>query len=95
MTIEALYQMSQSLGRIDKTSEVFNVSYRLRNVKFLRTMVLEEKADNKLYLSLTPCAAQDSWYEFKISSSSLEVWTEHCCGLIRLQKDTEEGKSYA
>lgn len=95
MAIEALYQMGRSLGRIDETSEVFNVSYRFRNVKFLRAMVLEAKADNKLCLSLAPCAnPQDSWYTFKISSSRQDVWTEHCCGLIRLQEDIEEGKSH-
>lgn len=95
MAIEALYQMGRSLGRIDETSEIFNVSYRFRNVKFLRAMVLEAKADNKLYLSLAPYAnPQDSWYTFKISSSRQNIWAEHCCGLIRLQEDIEECKSH-
>ena len=94
MAIEALYQMSQSLGYVDEAKEVFSVSYRLRNVAFQRALILGEEGDHKIFSSLTPCTARsvDSWYEFTISSLKDNVRTEHCRGLISLLIGNGEGK---
>lgn len=85
MAIEALYQMGRSLGRINEIDDVDKSSYRLRNISFLKAMVLEKEKDRKLFLVLTPSVGpQESWHEFKISSVNENVWTEHCRGLICL-----------
>lgn len=85
MAIEALFQMGRSLGSINDIDDVANLSYRLRNVSFLKAMVLEKEKDHNMLLTLAPCTGQkDSWHEFKISSSSDSAWTEHCRGLICL-----------
>ena len=93
MAIEALYQTGLSIGHIDATSQVSDVSYRLRNISFLRAMVLEEEVDLKIHLSLNQCSGpKNPWHEFKISSSKNEVWTDHCKGLIRFQQGVKKGK---
>ncbi|MCJ1264132.1 hypothetical protein MMC22_004003 [Lobaria immixta] len=85
MAIEALYQMGRSLGRINEIDDIDKVSYRLRNVSFLKAMVLEKEKDHKMFLTLAPCIGpQDSWHEFKVSSISEGAWAEHCRGLICL-----------
>lgn len=93
MALEALYQTGLSLGHIDGSSKVSDVSYRLRNVSFSRAMVLEEDVDMKIFLSLNQCTGPENpWHEFRISTSKDEVWTEHCRGLIRLWQGLGEGK---
>lgn len=85
MAIEAFYQMGRSLSHIDELDDVDKVSYRLRNVSFLKAMVLEKEKDHTLFLTLAPCIGpKDSWHEFKVSSVTDGVWTEHCRGLICL-----------
>ncbi len=93
MAIEALYQMSKSVSTVEKTVEVFNLCYRLRNIKFIRAMVLDNEVDQKMFLSFAPCMGleADSWYQFRISSLRQEAWTEHCRGLICLLPDEPEG----
>jgi Polyketide synthase dehydratase len=93
MATEAIYQMSRSTYRTEETTEVYNVSYRLRNINFARALVLDDGTDHKIFLSLTPCmGSKDSWHEFKISSLREDLWTEHCRGLICLLLEEEEGE---
>jgi len=89
MAVEALYQMAVSLGLVDGDYKVFQLSYNLRNVAFLRALVIEEKTPCKLTLSLTACRGpKDLWFEFKIFSSWENLWKPHCQGMIRLLQDS-------
>jgi hypothetical protein len=93
MAVEALYQMTVSLGLVDDDYKVFQLSYKLRNVTFSRALVIDEKIPCKMSLSLTPCKGpKDLWYEFKISSSWENMWTTHCQGMIRLLQDSKSSE---
>jgi hypothetical protein len=64
-------------------------SYRLRNVRFHRALVVEEDVQHQLYLFLNPAQGQrDTWFHFKISILRDDAWTEHCTGLVRLDSTT-------
>ena len=92
MAVEALYQTGVSVGKVDENSAVNDLCYRLRNVVFAKAMVLEDKADgSKVMLTLT--RLQNAWHEFRISSSTEGVWTEHCKGCICIMKGFREGNS--
>ena len=93
MAIEALFQKSQSTGRLGEETQNHEVCYRLRNVKFTRAMVLEEQAaERKVMLVLTSYyEAEGSWHEFTVSSLAEGVSHEHCRGLICLGEDSREG----
>ncbi|OJZ89334.1 hypothetical protein ASPFODRAFT_58060 [Aspergillus luchuensis CBS 106.47] len=54
MAVEAAFRMGQSRGFIDQNLQVHNVAYRLRNVTFMKAMVLEEGTDQRIMLTLTP-----------------------------------------
>jgi acyl transferase domain-containing protein len=92
MAVEALYQTSQSID-LTKGNQAGKYRYRLLNVRFSKALVLEENAQCKTMLTLAPCPGLNNpWHEFKISSLTEDVWTEHSRGMIRLEKDVEEGK---
>ncbi|GAA84589.1 polyketide synthase [Aspergillus luchuensis IFO 4308] len=54
MAVEAAFRMGQLRGFIDQNLQVHNVAYRLRNVTFMKAMVLEEGTDQRIMLTLTP-----------------------------------------
>jgi hypothetical protein len=94
MAIEALYQTAQSNRHIDAKEPIFNVSYRLRNVKFSKAMILQDDFDQKIQTSLIPSESpRESWSEFKISSFKEGVWSENCEGSIRIVENTKRSKS--
>lgn len=93
MAIEAIYQYSQSRGFVEPAAQIHEACYRLRNVMFIRAMVLDEGSDHRIMLTLTPENDMErAWNKFSISSLSEEVWTEHCHGLIALQDGSMEGQ---
>ena len=93
MAIEAMFQSSQSTNPNEGVSSLDQLRYRLRNVKFDRALVLEENRPAKVMLTLTPhSGVKDSWFDFKVSSLREEVRSEHCYGLIRLEKVIAEGR---
>lgn len=86
MAMEALYQTSQVLSPVEGITAVDQLCYRLRNIKFDRALVLEDRVGAKLSLSLTPQpGTKDTWYNFEVSSSQGDSWGRHCYGLIRLE----------
>ena len=92
MAVESIYQSRSILDPDVNVSSADELCYRLRNVKFDKALVLDEDIDAKMMLNLTPQAGpKDTWYKFKISSSRDELWTEHCTGMIRLEKPMTEG----
>ncbi|KAI3391820.1 hypothetical protein diail_6766, partial [Diaporthe ilicicola] len=87
MAVEAMFQRARALPMVP-FSEIENVSeasYRLRDIRLLRALVVEESTDHNVYLFLSPADGQkDSWFRFMISSLKDDVWSEHCSGLVRI-----------
>lgn len=87
MACEAMYQVAKST-RIELYSgsdSVRDASYRLRDVRLLLALVLEEEVDHHVYLFLSTMPGQkNTWFQFKISSLRDDSWTEHCTGFIRI-----------
>jgi NADPH:quinone reductase-like Zn-dependent oxidoreductase/acyl transferase domain-containing protein/NAD(P)-dependent dehydrogenase (short-subunit alcohol dehydrogenase family) len=84
MATEAMFQTSKSLGMLPDVNVVSRASYRLRNTRFLRALVLEEDNPHHVYLFLNPSLGpKDTWYHFSIQTLRDGTWTEHCNGLVR------------
>ncbi|KAI0179034.1 hypothetical protein GGR52DRAFT_588832 [Hypoxylon sp. FL1284] len=90
MAIEALYQKTLS----DEAHEVVGSSndfcYRLRNVRFDKALVFEEGEEAVIMLSLSPLHGSTDWHEFRVTSTTGDVFMQHCSGLIRLQDPVEQ-----
>ncbi|KAK6856599.1 hypothetical protein PG995_006786 [Apiospora arundinis] len=69
-------------------------TYQLRNIRFLKTLILGNAPVPPLVtLSLTACRGMErSWYEFKVSATSNETWSDHASGLIRIDTRTSLSK---
>ncbi|TVY26941.1 Fumagillin dodecapentaenoate synthase [Lachnellula hyalina] len=91
MAIEAMYQSHNALKPDTDVSSVDQLSYRLRNVRFDKALVLEEENDAKVTLHLSPHPGpKETWYDFRVVSLNEGSWTEHSSGLIRLEKLSNE-----
>lgn len=88
MAVEAIYQSRQSLAFIEPDIFYDKYRYKLRNVTFPKALVLEENVSHKVMLTLGE--HRDSWYEFKITSST-ETFAEHCHGYISIEIDPKTG----
>jgi acyl transferase domain-containing protein len=89
MAIEAIYQTAFMTTWKEEVPDRFR--YRLRDVKFSRAIVIEEDAEIRIMLTLTPVPGSTrSWYEFKIYSLREQAWTEHSTGLIRVETDYKD-----
>lgn len=88
MAIEAIYQKQKATSVIPSDNPVCNVTYHLRNVAFLRAMMLEGNgAEHQINLTLNPQhGTNGTWHEFKISTSADGVTNDHCQGLISISK---------
>lgn len=94
MAIEAIYQSYHALKKTGRNPSAERPSYRLRNVRFDKALVLEEDVDTKMMLNLAPhFGSKDTWYDFKINSSNEGSWTEHSSGMIRLEPLSNKSKS--
>ncbi|KAI3330539.1 KR domain-containing protein [Ustulina deusta] len=87
MAMEAMYQtayMAIWKGDIPKT-----YTYRLRDIKFLKALFLDDSDDSPLVvLTLTPpVGSNPAWYQFKITAERLGVWNDHATGHIRIDND--------
>ncbi|KAF2964211.1 hypothetical protein GQX73_g9381 [Xylaria multiplex] len=87
MAMEAMYQtayMAIWKGDVPKS-----YTCRLRDIKFLKALFLDESDDAPLVvLTLTPpLGSNPSWYQFKISAERHGTWNDHATGFIRM--DTE------
>ena len=92
MALEALYQKHRSLLRPGEGATLApnDLSYRFRNVRFSRAMVLEEGKDVLITFSLTKVPGSKDWHEFHIQSTEGDVVSEHCDGLVRVQDPIDE-----
>ena len=92
MAMEAIFQVNHAHTMSQAPNPAEKSRYRLRNVVFLKALVLEEGREHKLMTVLTPSqGAKDSWYDFKVSSLLEGSWSEHSYGMIRLEEDAQQG----
>lgn len=88
MAVEAVFQMAKASQSYESLAGIENVrqaSYRMRDVRLLRALAVEEDVGEQVYCFLNPAHGQkNTWYHFKISSLRDEIWTEHCTGMIRI-----------
>ncbi|KAL3291241.1 beta-ketoacyl synthase domain-containing protein, partial [Colletotrichum asianum] len=87
MAVEALYQKTRATAPDDVVIASSNdLSYRLRNVRFDKALVLEEGVEAIITLSLTQQPGSKDWHEFHVATNTAGVFIEHCSGLIRVQE---------
>ncbi|KAI0534837.1 hypothetical protein GGR58DRAFT_519918 [Xylaria digitata] len=90
--LEALYQKHCALTVSDGTTapKINEFSYRFRNVRFSRALVIEKGKDTLLSLTLHKVAGNKEWHEFHISSTEADVASEHCWGLVQIHEYVDE-----
>ncbi|KAK2043966.1 hypothetical protein LZ31DRAFT_576120 [Colletotrichum somersetense] len=97
MAVEAVYQTAM-VTQWDEQAPA-NYHFRLRDVKLLRALVLEEKSETRLILTLSPVngGSTRSWYEFRVSSihEGLSVHPIHSSGLVCVEADYQDAIVYA
>ncbi|OOF94993.1 hypothetical protein ASPCADRAFT_171425 [Aspergillus carbonarius ITEM 5010] len=87
MAIEAIYQAIMMNG--SSMMAVDGLSYRLRDVQFEKALILDDKVEREVHLSLFP-RSSGGWYEFLAFSVVNETTFEHARGLIRVQEPYTE-----
>lgn len=93
MALEAMYQKHRALLPLDEAAGITgpnDLSYRFRNVRFSRAMVVEEGKDVISLLTLTKVPGSKDWHEFRISSTEEDVVSDHVHGLVRVQDPVDE-----
>ncbi|KAF6820842.1 beta-ketoacyl synthase domain-containing protein, partial [Colletotrichum plurivorum] len=93
MAIEAIRQSTEALRTLEGKVLPTKYHYKLRDVNFIRALVLEDSSDDatKIMLALNPrVGAKDSWHEFKISSQNGDTWLENCRGQVKIEETTAE-----
>jgi acyl transferase domain-containing protein len=83
MAMEAVYQAEQAVNFPEEVL-LDQLQYQMREVEFLKSLVLQEDGSPKMVLSLEPPARPDVWHRFRVSSLNQGVWQRHCEGFIRL-----------
>ncbi len=93
MAIEAIRQKTEALVILDGKPRLKSPTYRLRNLTFSRALVLEERKDHKIMLTLSPrTGTGNTWHSYKVSSLTDDVWHEHSRGLISIEEGVEKRK---
>lgn len=91
MAMEMLYQKHCALEEEDAVKPAINdLSYRVRNGRFSRALVLEEGKDAIIISTLTKVPGDRNWHEYRISTLEGDILTEHCSGLCRIQDPVDE-----
>jgi len=95
MALEAIFQKKQALdaevGAENTTpSSPNDFSYRFRNVRFEKALVLEDGKDATVLVSLTLQPGSKDWHEFRVSSSTDDLLVDHCHGLVRIQDPVDQ-----
>lgn len=87
MAMEAMYQTAYMTAWKGDPPEKY--IYRLRDIKFLRALLLDDSGNHPLViLTLTPpLGSNPAWYAFMISAETLGTWNDYASGFIRI--DTE------
>ncbi|KAI0181289.1 hypothetical protein GGR52DRAFT_583703 [Hypoxylon sp. FL1284] len=93
MALEALYQKHCAVledERVSNNTARNDFSYRFRNIRFLRSLVLEKGKDVMILLNLTAVAGSKDWHEFRISTSEGGTVLDHCSGSARIQDPVDD-----
>lgn len=89
MAVEAVYQTNMVVHWNYQVPERYR--FHLRDVQILRALVLEEKSEARLNISLTPVkgGSTRNWYEFRVCSMQDEsaVDQEHSVGFVCVETD--------
>ncbi|KAF5844025.1 hypothetical protein GGP41_009349 [Bipolaris sorokiniana] len=89
MAVEAIYQMTMAVKWNYQAPEKYR--FRLKDVKILRALVLEENSEIRITLSLTPVkgGSTHTWYEFRVCSvpEDAPIDQEHCIGSVCIETD--------
>ncbi|KAK0702400.1 reducing type I polyketide synthase [Lasiosphaeris hirsuta] len=86
MAVEAVFQATFATAWDGKVPAKYR--YKLRDLKFPRALVLDEKTEQKINLVLTPLPrSSKSWFEYKVSSLNDGVWSENSTGFVRIETD--------
>ncbi|KAL2126805.1 hypothetical protein VTI74DRAFT_212 [Chaetomium olivicolor] len=91
MAVEAMYQTAMITQWNEQAPPRHR--FRLRDVKLLRALVLDETTETRLTLALSPVkgGSTRSWYEFRVCSQQdgLAVDPVHSTGLVCVETDYE------
>ncbi|KAI1073750.1 hypothetical protein F5B20DRAFT_586947 [Whalleya microplaca] len=88
MAVEAAHQTAFMNQWKDRGQPPAAFAYRLKDVQFLRGLVLNEDERTRVTLAMTPVhASPRRWYNFRIRSWVEGSWIEHCTGLVRVDED--------
>ena len=86
MALEMLYQKHCALLHEETAADLAmnDLSYRIRNTRFSRALVLEEGKDSTIISTLAKVHGDKNWHEYRISTLEGDVLSEHCSGLCRI-----------
>ncbi|KAK3356488.1 reducing type I polyketide synthase [Lasiosphaeria hispida] len=86
MAVEAAFQATFATTWDGKVPTKYR--FKLRDLKFPRALVLDEKTEQKINFVLTPLPrSSKSWFEYKVSSLNDGVWSENSTGFVRIETD--------
>ncbi|RWA09891.1 hypothetical protein EKO27_g5202 [Xylaria grammica] len=91
MAIEAVHQAT--FMTTWKKSPPKERTFRMRNAKFSRALVLDASRATVVTLSLAPAPGSDTWHEFRVSSMSSDIWYLHASGMVRIESGVESNTS--
>ncbi|KAF2679551.1 polyketide synthase [Lentithecium fluviatile CBS 122367] len=86
MAIEAIYQMEKCAGCVQAHVGISGITYHLRQIRFLKAMVIEggNESTNVLSTLTVHSGTKRKWYLFRILTQDGDITTEHCTGLISI-----------
>ncbi|KAI0013838.1 polyketide synthase dehydratase-domain-containing protein [Xylariaceae sp. FL0662B] len=88
MAAEAAHQTAFLNQWKDRGQPPAAFAYRLKDVQFVRGLVLNEDERTRVTLAMTPVhASPRRWYNFRVRSWMEGSWIEHCTGLVRVDED--------
>lgn len=87
MAVEAIHQ-TVSMTKWKEQGPPAAFAYRLKDVKILHSLVLEEDERTKTSLALSPVdGSLRPWFSFRVASFHEGSWIDHSTGLIRIDED--------
>ncbi|KAI2478942.1 polyketide synthase 2 [Pyrenophora tritici-repentis] len=98
IALESMYQKHCALypDETENVTRANDLSYRFRNIKLDRAVVVEDSKPTTVLLTLTGVPGSKDWHEFRVRTTADDVVYEHCCGMIRVQEalaDDETSRS--
>lgn len=89
MALEAMFQKHTALNP-DAASSPNELSYRFKNLRFDKALMVEEDKRITVILTLSPVSGSSTWHEFRIKSMDADVEMEHSTGLVRIQEPMKQ-----